>query len=604
MKQPNLAKWEYKPELEGLLFFASSIEEMLFHHTIDTYKAPALNTHTTIFELGFLGRRLINNKGNLTTLDYVIDELETRLHEDPAINGKKKKLFEHYISKINSLKIKPQEMVAVINSLASEIDLFYWDSILSLIQEIIQQPKEKHVSANLAAIFIAEAELRGFSREYIYNYSNRFFFDPAFLPKKIVQCSQIKDYLTIFSTQPQTWKVVFKGSSFFEKLNNIIAESKSPSISLSIVDDFPNDCPKKRFEFFNANPNFPKYISIEVGDRFKIKDPYGAREIAKGYLETITDIYSFLTHEEKFQVFNETYVLNTITKDVSVLDEPLHQMKCGVDRLNAEQIKAGFDFFIDLYSGKIFTHQTTDKLTKSFRFHKAALESRSLENQLLDLWAALEGLLPNPSNENARIVSYINYVIPSLVLSYTNKVFSDLSESLLREGGVIREKIDAIKNDLDPITYISSLIVCKEMEDSRKDIYAYLVTNPLLKNRIYQVHECFKSKKSILSTITYHKNKTSRHIKRIYSSRNQIVHNATALPYISTLVENLHSYLDTLTSEISKVAITSNSSLGISSILHNLEIKEVEYLKRLDGKDDVECETKNYRYFLFPDYDY
>jgi len=31
--------------LDGLLYFSQRLDEMLFHYTVDLYKAPVLNTH-------------------------------------------------------------------------------------------------------------------------------------------------------------------------------------------------------------------------------------------------------------------------------------------------------------------------------------------------------------------------------------------------------------------------------------------------------------------------------------------------------------------------------------------------------------------------------
>lgn len=82
MIRPDLSKWEYKQELEGLLVFAQALEEMLFHHTIDTYKAPALNVRTNVLELRSLASRLRSNRIKLGTIQPVIDELEYRLKQE------------------------------------------------------------------------------------------------------------------------------------------------------------------------------------------------------------------------------------------------------------------------------------------------------------------------------------------------------------------------------------------------------------------------------------------------------------------------------------------------------------------------------------------
>ena len=87
MQNPNLIKWSKDPELEGLLFFAQSINNMLFDYTLDTYKVPALNTHFRCIEglvfIDMVERGLIHPKA----LDQTIDEFLWSFKNDPIIKS-------------------------------------------------------------------------------------------------------------------------------------------------------------------------------------------------------------------------------------------------------------------------------------------------------------------------------------------------------------------------------------------------------------------------------------------------------------------------------------------------------------------------------------
>ena len=50
-EQKKYINWLEKDELVGLLFFAQLFHEMLFDYTLDTFKAPALNTPLLCEEL-------------------------------------------------------------------------------------------------------------------------------------------------------------------------------------------------------------------------------------------------------------------------------------------------------------------------------------------------------------------------------------------------------------------------------------------------------------------------------------------------------------------------------------------------------------------------
>lgn len=79
----SIPTWYPQVELDGLLYFAQRLDEMLFHYTIDLYKAPVLNTHLLLTEyLGLLYNKEIGDK----YLSYILDEIKLSLTKDPVVN--------------------------------------------------------------------------------------------------------------------------------------------------------------------------------------------------------------------------------------------------------------------------------------------------------------------------------------------------------------------------------------------------------------------------------------------------------------------------------------------------------------------------------------
>jgi len=71
-----------------------------------------------------------------------------------------------------------------------------------------------------------------------------------------------------------------------------------------------------------------------------------------------------------------------------------------------------------------------------------------------------------------------------------------------------------------------------------------------------------------------------------------IIHSAQSLPYLSTLVENLHSYLDILINCVIRVGEITSNEITISSSLVILETAEKLYSEKickLDGYIDNSC---------------
>ena len=62
MQPPYLKKWKFSEKLVGLLFFAQSLNELLFDYSLDSYKAPALNLHSSALELNYLMYKHTNSE--------------------------------------------------------------------------------------------------------------------------------------------------------------------------------------------------------------------------------------------------------------------------------------------------------------------------------------------------------------------------------------------------------------------------------------------------------------------------------------------------------------------------------------------------------------
>lgn len=71
MRKNNLTSWSYTDSLECLLFFAQRMDELLFHHTTDTYRYSALSIRGLAAEYCAVYRDVnagILNKKNLNLL--------------------------------------------------------------------------------------------------------------------------------------------------------------------------------------------------------------------------------------------------------------------------------------------------------------------------------------------------------------------------------------------------------------------------------------------------------------------------------------------------------------------------------------------------------
>src|SRR5205814_1778173 len=127
---------------------------------------------------------------------------------------------------------------------------------------------------------------------------------------------------------------------------------------------------------------------------------------------------------------------------------------------------------------------------------------------------------------------------------YARKLFSDLNQSLMRcvraqyemtvqQGGFAAPDTDAC----------AAIVAIPSNEPLRDILYAACANNPLLRFRIYSLKRMFEAADTILATLQAHERRVLWHLRRIYRTRNMIVHAGRTTQFRETLVENVHAYL-------------------------------------------------------------
>ena len=84
MRSNNVQKWRKDDSLEMLLFFAQRMDELLFHHTLDSYRYPVMSIISLCEEY-----IITYDNSNISdvNLDFIMEEIKARLSEDTvAIN--------------------------------------------------------------------------------------------------------------------------------------------------------------------------------------------------------------------------------------------------------------------------------------------------------------------------------------------------------------------------------------------------------------------------------------------------------------------------------------------------------------------------------------
>ena len=260
---------------------------------------------------------------------------------------------------------------------------------------------------------------------------------------------------------------------------------------------------------------------------------------------------------------------------------------------NLKYSEADYIELSDAIHGGHLVEDSAIRVARALRFHKAALLSNSAENQLIDLWASLEGLLPISKKEGVRIEYFSESILPTLTLTYPEKLFSSAYRDLLKVEPNSREVLSTMECDGSNFFRFVSLLLCDEYKANREQILTLLKSDPLLRNKLWRLSEAFKSRTAIQTTLRSHRRKMKWHLHRIYFTRNSLMHSAMSLPYLPTLVENLHLYVDTLVRAIARVAHESTEVLSIEGGLQYLSGWEKIRIEGLtnEGADNSKAPT-------------
>jgi hypothetical protein len=568
------------PIVEALVFFALCLEEQLHEYTDDSYKAPALNTFSRTLELQALAQ--INHKAGIgqDALKPFVEELEWSISKDPALDSEQRELCRIHTRSIRE-ELSAADRVSK-NIAGLRISLGnYFDSIKRKILETVQlRPKNKNDLIGLASDFIVQAETIGFPRRHTYHtvrnllvfklQSNvgvnveellsRFFEEFEYKKKK---------YLCAFIVNEEVNKFPW----LVERYKFQISDTKPEWEGLT----------KQHAEFIaSKKPSERYFISTE---EIESHSPAYVHEFGARTFDSMMGIIRYFEHRLDLDISSLALIHDVEAKKTYMIKNPPDPMHCGAGKevWTKEEVLN----LADVVHGYHLTNESTHRLANAIHYHRAALLSNSPENQLVDLWAGLEGLLPQPKRERSRVEFYAESILPALTLTYPEKILRSAFDDTLSCVPEVSKILEDIDSSASGFSTFVSLLLSSDLAGERELLIEKIKVNPLLMNRVWRTAEKLSSRSEIKETLRNHRSKVKWHIERIYATRNSIMHSASALPYLHSLVENLHIYVDTLIRAISRVATISKESLSIEGALQYLSSWEVYRFESLAKNPDA-----------------
>lgn len=565
MKKYDTSHWQNVDKLEGLLFFSHLVDEMLFDYTLDSYKPSALNSRLLCIECIECIEEIRSGYISPKNIQSVVEELKWSLSKDIAAKDIFGAKFEQYINRLNPSEIKLNELENIVKLIYNSFQSRkYLNAVIKCLTNLIIEGKQKQKIRSLTAVFITELINYGYNQNYIYYQNSKFFFSKTSV-LKIDTSDIIKDFFELFNFENKEFTVIFKGGVIFNSFKGTLNE-------FNIVVTKNYNCFSKLPEDLAFKDSLMSEETFIICTKIEALDHHSARESIGNLLDQVCGIFNFFHHDNKPQILDKTIVSRTDDNYVIVIEKPIKAM-----------LKNRFDVNWSIAAKSVentlkninLTKESTFRFARSIDLHSAALTASATENKLLDLWAALETLLPkNDESKKDRIVQITESLLPFLQLNYTHKLLNDLHNDLILWNQPKTEEILAklsLPSNFTILEKMGALVSLNETKSVRGEFYIALDEFPLLKNRLYTLHESFKSTEDIVKTLKGHETKLAWHIRRIYRTRGEIIHSGKYPSYTPTLIENLHSYIDLLLNKIIELSCSKKAN-SIEQVVLEIDI--------------------------------
>lgn len=529
MKLKNYKSWHKKSEFENLLFFAQRFDELFFDYTLDTYKPAALNPAFLCREAIKLINDIENDILDSTNLEYVIDELEWALNQDVVsklmINAPVGKfiLFGEGV-KLSDTKTRLEVLERTLNPVG------YIEVCQIALKEEFNGGSKKRIESIIKSYSSALTNI-GISKQHVYEQTQQFFF----YGNEIQSIDDVDAFFHLVSPTVHNFEIYFIVSDLIREVKESIS-----SFDLNILDDLPESA--KRHARENDIELGDNEVWVEI-DEVETYDRHTARKRAEARLDMVRDLFLLFSHKNRIHWRDEVIITQCCDEQPVVIRKPKNTMEKCFD-LKPQDASKRLNSLIRNIGLK---DQSFIKFHRAVDLHGISSTNELPENQLLNIWIALETLVPSHVHGGGKVVKVSNAIMPILLKNYLTRLIQRLAGDLVRwnrakTSRLLRKLPDS--SDMSLYQKVLELTAFSQHQNLRDELYAELGEFYLLRFRLFELSELFKKPENLLKRIEIHQKKVAWQIRRIYRTRNLIVHSGRSIPYIDTLIENAHDYLD------------------------------------------------------------
>ncbi|ABX48182.1 hypothetical protein [Shewanella baltica] len=574
MKIKSLARWKDLANLEGLLFFAQRIDEMVFDYSLDSYKPPALNAPYLCKEAIALIGDIEDKRIDEANLKHVLEELQWSLSLDPVAKSLLDLEPSQYFTlednaKLPSRKLKLEVLERTLNPAR------YLEECQKQLYLAVVENKKNKIETVLRCYVTALINGK-LSKNLIADRIQEIFFNDD---GSLIDSPKVLNYF---------FESVFPYSHEFEVyfvVNNLINKVKDSlkAFNIEIVESLGENL--SEFAIDNKFSKSDKEVYLKVSG-LRGLDIYTAREKAERKLDNLSDLFMIFSHKTQISWNEKTLVTQCCRDSPIVIGKPRSSMEKGFDS-RPQVASKKLNTFIRKFR---VNHESFERFNRVVDLHGISLINDIPENQLLNIWIGLETITPTHIG-NTKINEIVTALMPFFMLDYCNRIVRNLAFDLTRwNRKVTRKLLNKLPVDSSvKITHKVLQLICTSEGDSiLSEFYSELDDFPLLRYRLFSLSKLFESPNSVAKFLSTHEKKVAWQIRRIYRTRNIIVHSGRPPGFIHSLIENAHDYLDQVVSSYITLTCDDYKADTIEQSFEIMKMKWRKYESELSKLDKFE----------------
>lgn len=584
MRFRNLARWGTDPNLDGLKFFAQRLDEMLFDYTLDSYKPSALNTPYLAKEALTLVSDIEAGVIDFANLSHVLEELVWSVQNDKVAKKLLDTEIEYYtaianVGELSSLKLRLEVLDRTVNATR------YIKAVIAELEQKIASLEKKSIDSLSRALVTTLINL-GVSKQHLYNtVLDSFFHEGPLIEDQTV----VRTFFERIAPKIHGFDVLLLVSKNIREVSTSIK-----AFRLAMPEDLPEPIrveAGRRGFVPTADEVYIQCANVES------KDSYSARQWAIEQLDNLGDLLALFQHRSRITWRHEAIVTQKCcSKETHWITPPRGPMEKAAD-LRPEKAAKELNLLLKSFSAKGLSFR---KFNRVADIHGVCINHSVVDNQLVNLWTALETLTPSTSGDGSKIANTTAAALPFLLHAYIARLVQQFTYDLLNwDKWRAKKLLHKVPCDSKtPLIGKSLRLLClPENKGLRDQLYEHLKDFHLLRYRAFRLSETLSDRKKLRDLLATHEKKVVWQIRRIYRTRNLIVHSGRVPPpYIDTLVENGHDYLDTIVFEIMRISCGPYRATTIEQVFEIAKIRYQKFVRIL--AQDLPHTSENCGYLL------